>query len=737
MKFLRKINLEINKDLYNPIQVKQNDTARYLLFNLLDNGVPFSLENKTVRVYGLKPDGTKVFNNLTIINAARGLAELQLTTQMLAKSGTLKLELVIYEATDILSTTKFDIDIISCIRDDGAIESTNEFSALTVALAKADEYGEALKQGTENIELIYATELNGVKSSLEEIAISVTSFGAKADGVTNDTEAIKNAYSYAVSNNFTLYFPKGIYRTTESIYFTGGINIVMDGMIQLDSNVKSPCVFYGALKDKQQKGGKAILSARHKPDEGFVSCDWTNIESTAITIQNVVNADITVNEAGYSTVGVMLQANGGANSYNKINLGNISNNKYGVYGRLLQNKNYTIKTYVTQNEINLGRFTKNSNMNPNEDNYGFKFINTKDDYVFDCITGYGQIFELGKPSTSESHKNLCFDLTGCVDFEFKNFRSEKNRGDYLAELTRCCGCVFNGSGFYDSPRKINEIELINYDNLGKTRNVIPYYHKEIEIFNADIRNSFYYEAKSYSNAKKILIKEPLLSVDFSTDTKKILNYTMQNNAETDNRDLLTNNGFRLYSSNPATNFGVRLFPNNHKNFKIKVSGSPRIAFLCYDSQNNYLIPQSNTSLISSYNSEVTQIGSNMVQISNTSDHNKLLEREIDFYITGENIKSVTILLCGNKGVADTSWINSFKIFAVYNDNNYRTNPSIDMGEYINKPFPRMTEKPSIGGRVGEIIYNDSPFKGTDIGWICYKSDNVDGWWSLGNIVGTV
>ena len=168
MKFLRKINLDINKDLYNPIQVKQNDTARYLLFNLLDNGVPFSLENKTVRVYGLKPDGTKVFNNLTIINAARGLAELQLTTQMLVKPGCLKLELVIYEATDILSTTKFDIDIISCIRDDGAIESTNEFSALTVALAKADEYGKALKQGTENIELIYATELNGVKSQLEE-----------------------------------------------------------------------------------------------------------------------------------------------------------------------------------------------------------------------------------------------------------------------------------------------------------------------------------------------------------------------------------------------------------------------------------------------------------------------------------------------------------------------------------------------------------------------------------------
>ena len=174
MKFLRKINLEINKDLYNPIQVKQNDTARYLLFNLLDNGVPFSLENKTVRVYGLKPDGTKVFNNLTIINAARGLAELQLTTQMLVKPGCLKLELVIYEATDILSTTKFDIDVIASLRDDAAIESTNEFSALTLGLSKLDEWDKYFKETSGAIEEKYTERLNEINSSLEEKVNKVT-----------------------------------------------------------------------------------------------------------------------------------------------------------------------------------------------------------------------------------------------------------------------------------------------------------------------------------------------------------------------------------------------------------------------------------------------------------------------------------------------------------------------------------------------------------------------------------
>ena len=193
MKFLRKINLEINKDLYNPIQVKQNDTARYLLFNLLDNGVPFSLENKTVRVYGVKPDGTKVFNNLTIINAAKGLAELQLTTQMLVKPGCLKLELVIYEATDILSTTKFDIDIISCIRDDRAIESTNEFSALTLGLSKLDEWDKYFKETSGKIEEKYTERLSGLATSLEETKIQKVDKEEGKGLSTNDYSNVEKA----------------------------------------------------------------------------------------------------------------------------------------------------------------------------------------------------------------------------------------------------------------------------------------------------------------------------------------------------------------------------------------------------------------------------------------------------------------------------------------------------------------------------------------------------------------
>ena len=244
MKFLNRINLKINEDFYDRIKVKQNDTARYLLFNLLDNGVPFSLENKTVRVYGVKPDGTKVFNNLTIINAAKGLAELQLTTQMLVKPGCLKLELVIYEATDILSTTKFDIDIISCIRDDGAIESTNEFSALTLGLSKLDEWDKYFKETSGKIEEKYTERLSGLATSLEErvkkneLTLNIKDFGAKGNGVDNDNLAFIQCFDYAKSlstlttdgNKIKILIPYGLY-VISNLVVPRNLNIECEGVL--------------------------------------------------------------------------------------------------------------------------------------------------------------------------------------------------------------------------------------------------------------------------------------------------------------------------------------------------------------------------------------------------------------------------------------------------------------------------------------------------------------------------
>lgn len=133
------INLEINGVLSTSIFAKQGDNTRYLLFNLLDKEMPFSLVGRTVRVYAKKPDGTNVFNDLAIVDAENGQAELQLTTQMLAVAGNVSMELVIYEGTKILSTTIFILIVRGTNRNDSAVISTNEFSVLTNALADVND----------------------------------------------------------------------------------------------------------------------------------------------------------------------------------------------------------------------------------------------------------------------------------------------------------------------------------------------------------------------------------------------------------------------------------------------------------------------------------------------------------------------------------------------------------------------------------------------------------------------
>ncbi|MDU5208179.1 MAG: BppU family phage baseplate upper protein [Clostridium sp.] len=286
MKFLRTINLDINEDFHDLIKVKQNDTARYLLFNLLDNGVPFSLENKTVRVYGLKPDGTKVLNNLIIINATRGLAELQLTTQMLVKPGCLKLELVIYEATDVLSTTKFDINIISCLRDDEAIESTNEFSALTLGLSKLDEWDKYFKETSGAIEEKYTERLNGIDASLEKIKYYVTPemYGAVGDGITDDTDALNRC----IADN-----PNGIIKSKPYKFYK------ILGILKFPHNVdfdfsNSWLLLYNIAKGidaSNNEDAEQIATIRNVFIDGMHKCG-IGVDITAFRILNLYNVRI-------------------------------------------------------------------------------------------------------------------------------------------------------------------------------------------------------------------------------------------------------------------------------------------------------------------------------------------------------------------------------------------------------------------------------------------------------------
>ena len=135
------INVNLHQPIYERLTAKQGDIAsRYLLFHLLDGDKPFDLSNRTVRVYAIKPDKTEIFNDLTINDASKGYCTLELTSQCLAEAGIVKMELYISQSGKVLTSIPFELEVIKCINTANSIVSTNEFSALEVALSSLQDY---------------------------------------------------------------------------------------------------------------------------------------------------------------------------------------------------------------------------------------------------------------------------------------------------------------------------------------------------------------------------------------------------------------------------------------------------------------------------------------------------------------------------------------------------------------------------------------------------------------------
>lgn len=163
------IKFDLNKyKLYENIKAKQKDTkSRFLLFQLLDGSIPFDLTNRSVRAYMIKPDGNEIFNDLIINNYSLGYCTLELTNQVLAVPGKVKIELMITEEDKKLTSSIFELEVIKSINSEKSIVSTNEFTALLNGLASLSEYDNYKNS-------VKAMELNKAdKATVEEKFISV------------------------------------------------------------------------------------------------------------------------------------------------------------------------------------------------------------------------------------------------------------------------------------------------------------------------------------------------------------------------------------------------------------------------------------------------------------------------------------------------------------------------------------------------------------------------------------
>ena len=189
-----KLYKKISVDLYDPyplpkINVKQNDVGRGALVALTAGGSFLDPSGSTARVYARKPDGTKVYANCTIADKQ---IQIDLTNQMLAVAGVLQAELELVEDQDRLTTPIFVVEVLPTNIDEGAIESSNEYSVLLELISKS---GTAISDAT-----AAAKSANSAATKANNAAKSANSAATAAnDGATAANSAADAANTAASS----------------------------------------------------------------------------------------------------------------------------------------------------------------------------------------------------------------------------------------------------------------------------------------------------------------------------------------------------------------------------------------------------------------------------------------------------------------------------------------------------------------------------------------------------------
>lgn len=133
-----RLQIEINEPILSIVTAIQNDTnSRYLDVSLYDGGVPIPLTGNTVRIHTKNIHGVTSFEQGEITDADNGRCQFLLTTQMLSAADALETQISIWSGDQqVLSTQKFQIYVMPTLRDDTAVESTNEYGALVVLFSE-------------------------------------------------------------------------------------------------------------------------------------------------------------------------------------------------------------------------------------------------------------------------------------------------------------------------------------------------------------------------------------------------------------------------------------------------------------------------------------------------------------------------------------------------------------------------------------------------------------------------
>ena len=159
------VYLEIDKPNYVPIYTVQYDyNSRFYEITILNNSQPLDLTGIRVIVAGKKPDGKEVFNSCKVLDAKKGLIQLELTEQMNAVNGASEYALELFSADGMLSSQPFKL-IVTRSTISKSVESSKELGALKDALNEVQDIDNRFAQTNAQLSAVkeHCTGGNGMQ----------------------------------------------------------------------------------------------------------------------------------------------------------------------------------------------------------------------------------------------------------------------------------------------------------------------------------------------------------------------------------------------------------------------------------------------------------------------------------------------------------------------------------------------------------------------------------------------
>lgn len=138
--------VNIDKNEIIPINAIAGDTnTRFINFRFISNSKIINLKDTHVRIYAKTSNYNEVFNELTVLDEEKGIAQLELTDALL-QVGTTRYELKLMPSTGgILSTNIMELHVSKPLIDNFNPTNTNEYQAFLLNLNKIDQYDSRVK----------------------------------------------------------------------------------------------------------------------------------------------------------------------------------------------------------------------------------------------------------------------------------------------------------------------------------------------------------------------------------------------------------------------------------------------------------------------------------------------------------------------------------------------------------------------------------------------------------------